>query len=267
MADEEVKDEVVETPEEEVVETKEPTETEQRAMDLGWKPKDKFEGSEDEWRSAKDFIERGEMIGKIRAQQKQLTNVEAALKHIAAQNSEQFKRGYETKVAELKAQKRQALADGDLVAAEDIADKIEATQIEGRAAIAAAAVPAKQMPQVDPDHEPWVKANPWYNDKVMMRWGDAEAIDFINEKQGQVTPAEVRAHVSKVYKEKFGKQPVQAAPNPEGDGRSNRGNTGEASLTKIEQGMSEDHRRIMNTLIRATGMTKKEYLEQYSKAN
>lgn len=236
-----------------------------RAMELGWKPKDKFEGSEGDWRSAKDFIERGEMIGKIRAQSKQIQNVEQALKHIAAQNTEQYTRGYNNALTNLKAEKRQALAEGDLVAAEDVADKIKALEIEGTKAIAAAQAPARAVTQEDPDHAPWVEKNQWYNNPVMQKFADALAISYINENKGQVSPDQVREYVSKTVREEFKhKLQVEAAPNPDGEGRSNRGSSGEQRLSKIESAMSEEERRIMNTMIKAAGMTKKEYLDQYS---
>lgn len=256
---------------EEVIETQETeesySETELQAMELGWRPKDKFEGSEEEWRSAKDFIERGQMIGKIRSQSKQIASVEQALKHIAAQNAEQYKRGYANALENLKVEKRQALADGNLVEADEISERIENLKIEGRAAITAAQAPAKTVGTEDPDHAPWVEKNPWYNNPVMRDFGDVLAVNFINANKGNVSPEQVREYVSKIVREEFGHRfmkQVAAAPNPDGEGRSNRGSSGDQRLSKIESAMSEDERRIMNTMIKSAGMTKKEYLDQYS---
>ena len=38
---------------------------EDEARNQGWKPKDEYEGDPTKWRPAKDFVERGELFGKI----------------------------------------------------------------------------------------------------------------------------------------------------------------------------------------------------------
>lgn len=251
----------------EVVEKPEFSEAEQRAMEQGWKPKDQFEGSEDEWRSARDFLERGEMIGKIRSQSRQIQSVEQALKSITTQNTKMYERGYNEALATLNAQKRQALADGDLVAVEDIKDRIDAVKAEGRAVVAAAAAPAKTIQGEDPEHADWLVQNPWYNNPVMQKFADALAIDLINNNKG-ITPAQVRVFVAKEvreeFKHRFEKDRTTGAPSPDGEGRGNRSGNGSQGLSKIESGMAETERDIMKTMIRATGMTKAEYLKQYS---
>lgn len=251
------------------VEVKQYSETEQQAMSLGWKPKDQFEGDESDFRSAKDFIERGEMIGRIRSQSKQIQNVEQALRHITEQNTKVFANGYNQAIAALKAERRQALADGDLVAAEDIADKIESAKEEANVVVRQAQAPAANIPRVDPEHQAWVDANPWYQDRVMRNFADSMAKEFIHANQGQVTANEVRAFVAKTVKEEFQHRftKVQGAPNPDSEGR---GTTTKSETTvstsKVKQGMSEDEVRIMKTLMKSTGMTEKEYLKMYSEA-
>lgn len=270
MAELEKQEEVVET---NVVETQEAdtySDNELRAMELGWRPKDKFEGSEDDWRSAKDFLERGEMIGKIRSQSKQIQSVEQALKYISTQNARMYSKGYENALTELKAQKRQALADGDAVQADIIAEKIEDLKVEGRAAVNAAAAPAKAITQEDPEHEEWLNQNQWYNNRIMRDFADSLAVNYINDNKGKVSPEQVRAFVSHTVRDEFShrflKQQATGAPNPDGEGKGTRSGAGEPRLSKIEASLSEDERRIMNTMIKSAGMTKAEYLKMYSEA-
>lgn len=271
MAELEKQEEVVET--NEVVETKEAdtySDNELRAMELGWRPKDKFEGSEDDWRSAKDFLERGEMIGKIRSQSKQIQSVEQALKYISTQNARMYSKGYENALAELKTQKRQALADGDAVQADIIAEKIEDLKVEGRAAVNAAAAPAKSIQTEDPEHADWLSQNGWYNNPVMRDFGDSLAVNYINANKGKVSPEQVRDYVSKTVREEFShrflKQQATGAPNPDSEGKGTRSGTGEQRLSKVEAGMSDEEQRIMKTMIKSAGMTKAEYLKMYSDA-
>jgi len=267
---EEIKDEPIEKPETiEPVGEETYSDNELRAMELGWKPKDKFEGSEDDWRSAKDFLERGEMIGKIRSQSKQLASVEQALKYISTQNVKMYSKGYDNAMTELKHQKRQALADGDHVAADVIAEKIEDLKVEGRAAVNAAAAPARSITSEDPEHAEWLSRNQWYNNPVMREFADALAVGLINDQKGQISAQQVRDFVSKTVREEFShrfKQPATSAPNPDGEGRGTRNSSGESRLSKIKSSMSDDEARIMKTMIKSAGMTEAEYLKMYSEA-
>ena len=38
---------------------------ESEAREQGWKPKEEYEGDPEKWRPAKEFVERGELFGKI----------------------------------------------------------------------------------------------------------------------------------------------------------------------------------------------------------
>jgi hypothetical protein len=48
------------------------TEIEQRASSRGWVPKDEWDGDPEEWRPAKEFIDRGELFKKIEDKIEQL---------------------------------------------------------------------------------------------------------------------------------------------------------------------------------------------------
>jgi hypothetical protein len=258
MAGEEGQEGQVETPvvENEVV----LTEVEKQAMELGWKPKEQFEGDEGDFRSAKDFIERGEMIGKIRSTSQQLKKVEDALRHIASQNKAVYAKGYDQAINDLKAQRREALADGDLVKADDLQEKIEETKELKVRAVSETGRPVEELGQTNPKHEEWLARNPWYENKVMRKFADALAI----------SEDDVRHYVATTVREQFPQHfgnRVVAAPNPDSEGRSTQSrSTGSDASSKIRSQMSEEERGIMKTMIRATGMTEKEYLKQYSEA-
>jgi len=245
------------------------SQTEQDAMNLGWKPKDQFEGDESDFRSARDFIERGEMIGRIRTQSKQIQNVEQALRHVTENSKQVYANGYNQAIAALKAERRQALADGDHAQAEDLADKIEETKVEQQQAVHAAGAPVQRLQNVDPEHTVWVEQNTWYQDRVMKSFADSIAREFIHQNQGQVSADDVRKFVTKTVKEEFAHRftKVQPAPNPDGEGRgTTTPRDSSASVGKVKSGMREDEVKIMKTLMKATGMSEKEYLKMYSEA-
>lgn len=242
---------------------------EEQARSLGWQPKEDFQGNPEDWRSAKDFIERGEMIGRIRSQSQKIQNIEQALKHVTTQNANVYANGYKQAIEELKVQRRQALVDGDVVAADDISERIDATKAEAAKAVATAVAPVRQLDAgPDPEHETWVQTNPWYdNIPTMRRFADSAAIEFVKVNAGKVTPAQVRRFISELVRNEFPHRfpKNQAAPNPDGEGRGNRGaGQGDQRLSKIESGMSEEQRKIMKTIMQSAGMTKAEYLKMYS---
>lgn len=266
----------VNTEVEEVVETPQLTEVEQRAMSLGWKPEDKWveEGHDaKDHRSAKDFLERGEMIGTIRSTQRELQQTKQAVDHLVNQQKRTYERGYEQAIVDLKAQRKEALAEGDVVKAEEILEKIDDTK---EALAKVKATPAAGVKEdVDPEYYPWVDANPWYNDGVMRKFADALAIEYVAlaRQQGSTfTNRQVRDFVTQTVKKEFAHRfdksaaKVTPAPNPDGEGRTGgREKSGEATqLSKVKSTLSEEERGIMKTICRSTGMTEAQYLKMYS---
>jgi hypothetical protein len=251
------------------------TEREQQALNFGWKPKDQWiegGGDPEDWRPARDFLERGEMIGKIRSLTKETQETQRALRVTMEQNSKIYQTGYTQAIADLKTERRQALADGDLLKADEISEKIESTQAE----LAKVKQPIATQQRVDPDHVQWVEQNQWYNDPVMQKFADSLAQEYVIINKGQVEPNDVRDFVSKTVRKEFAHrfepQKVRAAPNPDGNGSqaasSSKGNTGDtARLSKIEAEMPDEHKQIMKTMLKADPNFKKaDYLKMYMAA-
>ena len=101
MVQEDVKKDVVEeVKKEEVPIEHEYSPIEKQAMGRGWKPKDQWEGDPDEWRSAKEHVERGEMIGKIIAQGRELEDLKRAVNFMTDNQRKQFNAGYAKAIEE-----------------------------------------------------------------------------------------------------------------------------------------------------------------------
>lgn len=279
MADEQVKDEVKDSKPAESNEGSEQAQSNpfvERAAQHGWMPKEEWieaGNAEDDWKPAKTFIEYGEMLGKIRNQSKELQDTRVALQHVTAKNKDIYEKGYQAALVQLRQQKRDALADGDFVKADELEEKIDATKDE-LAIVKATPIPRVDVPQVDPEHVEWVQRNQWYNTPIMQKTADAIAIEYINnsKKAGQnVTPTDVRNFVELEIKKEFPHkfpQRTKGAPNPDGEGRTTgRADTGsklDSKLSQAKSGMSDQEKSIMKTIIRSTGMSEQEYLKQYS---
>src|SRR3990172_13012748 len=64
-------------------ETKEPSEMEQRAMSMGWRPKDEWRGDEVDFIEAGEFVRRKPLFDKIDSTNKRLRDVEQSLNQLA----------------------------------------------------------------------------------------------------------------------------------------------------------------------------------------
>lgn len=244
---------------------------EEKAIARGWVPKEDWVeagNKEEDWKPAKVFNEHGEMIGKIRAYERKVAEQDRAIQFMHQKSQEVYESGYQAALKQLRQEKREALAEGDLVKADEIDEKIDETR-QKISQVRAAPPPAQ--PQVDPEFVAWVEQNPWYNEGVMQKFADALAIEYINVNKGQVTAADVRDFVEKEVKKEFPhkfKQTPRSAPSPDGDGRGATGKTGgsgrlDSRLAQAKANMTDEERGIMKTMIRSTGMTEQEYLKMY----
>lgn len=247
---------------------------ESKASELGWVSKEEWveQGKDpDDWKPAKLFLEHGDMIGKIRSQAKELDDTRRAMQFVHAKNQEVYARGYQQAITELRQQKRAALADGDFVKADELDEKIDVTKAELTKVVHTP--PPVVQNQVDPKFIEWSKRNGWYGEPRLQKFADAIAIEYININKGQVTPDDVfdfvEKEIKKEFPHKFPKK-TQGAPNPDGEGRANKGGTTsnrlEPKLAQAEANMSDQEKSIMRTMIRQTGMTKEKYLKLYATA-
>ena len=118
---------------EEVVKEQEPvlSEVEQTAIGQGWMPKEEWEAvgkSADEWRPAKEFIDRGELYKTIHNTRKELKTTQATLSALQRHHQYVFEKAHQKALADLKLEKRQALKNEDLERVAELDDAIEQTR-------------------------------------------------------------------------------------------------------------------------------------------
>lgn len=243
------------------------TDLEKRAMSRGWKPKDQWEGDPEDWRSAREHVERGEMIGKIMSQDRELGDLKKAVQFMTEQHRKEFVKGYQKAVEELKAQRDAALEDGNLRVVQQLNDKIGEVKEQFQEVRRSAEVRPPQEPVVSDDFRRWNADNNWYGqDKVLTRYADSVGVAFKEENRNS-TELEMLAHVAEVVKRdmKHKFQPDHA-PNPDGGGRtvSRQRAQDSQSASAIERNMTDEQRSIMKTVLKVTPkMTKEQYLKKF----
>lgn len=229
---------------------------ESQAREQGWRPKEEFEGDISKWKEPKEFVERGELFGKIDTLGKELKETRKALKMLQEHHTKVKETEYKRAVDELKALQKRHLeegnSDGYLEASELLTD-LKAEQ-KAREAVQQAA-PA----QVDPRFTSWVDANPWYTkDQEMRDYADVVGLGYANKNPG-VDPEEVLKYVTvqvkSHFKDKF-QNPNRVRPS------AVEGNSTPTPSNKSSFELTDDERRVMNTFVRQNILTKEEYISQ-----
>ena len=80
--------------------------TEQKAMEAGWVPQDQWEGDPDQWRPAKEFVDRGELFKKIEDQNRTIKEFKRALDDLKGHHAKTRETEYARALQVLKSQKK-----------------------------------------------------------------------------------------------------------------------------------------------------------------
>jgi hypothetical protein len=237
---------------------------EEAAMAKGWVPKDQWKGPAEDWRPAKEFLDRGELIGKIMAQGRQIEELSNAVRYMSTAQQKQFMQGYQKAIQELKARRDAALEDGDLKQATQIADKLDEVKEQFKEVRTQAAAPQAPPPPTN-TFVNWAERNTWYgNEETLSVFADSVGIKF-KERHPQSTEAEMLEHVERTVKKEFAHRfQKQSAPNPDGEGRSTvRQSNPSNKYAGVEANMTDEQRQIMRTIIKTAGITKEQYLKDF----
>lgn len=243
---------VEQTPE--VVTPVDPYEAE--AREQGWRPKEEFQGDPEKWKPAKEFVERGELFGKIDTLGKELKETRKALKMLQEHHSRVKETEFKNAVNELKALQKKHLEEGNSEGYLETSELLTDLKAEQKAReVLSTSVP----PQVDPRFVSWVNENKWYEKDIEMR----EYADTLGQGYAQRNPnldpedvlRYVTIQVKKHFQDKFS-NPNRTRPS------AVEGATNVASSNKNSFELTDDERRVMNTFVRANVMSKEEYIAQ-----
>lgn len=247
--------------------TKEPqySEVEIEAMDQGWLPKDKWEESGravDEWRSAKEFKERGEFFSTIHQLKRDNKQLSVGLDSMKRHHQFVFDQAYRKAQADLRKERRLALKDEDIDRVEELETEMErlnteySTQKQDLAKV-------EVQPAAAPELAAFVGRNPWYEtDSELRDEADAVGMVFANRNPGS-RPDVILKHVEDVIKkrhsDKFGVR--RAAPNAV----TSVDRTRSSRKTEAAYDLDEIETKIMTDLVRSGVMTKEEYVADLKK--
>ena len=127
---------------------------EQKAFDQGWRPQEDFNGPEDHWKTAKEYVKDGEWLAKIKEANQRTERLEQSFNERLENTNKLNEAKNKADIAALKKQQREAVNMADEEAydsAQQQIDDIEAQPVE--------ATPTTQ--QVAPAIQAWEESNPW----------------------------------------------------------------------------------------------------------
>lgn len=264
--DKPVEKEVVPTEEEAVVEEPQYSEVETEVMEQGWLPKDKWVEAgrdPDEWRSAKEFKERGEFFSTIHQLKRDNKAQAAALDSMKRHHQFVFDQAYRKAQADLRKERRNALQNEDIDRVEEIESEMERLNTE-YSTQKQELTKVEVQPQQAPELDAFVGRNPWYQtDSELRDEADAIGLVFANRNPGSrpdVILKHVETTIRKRHPDKFGAR--KAAPNAVASVDRTRGNRKAESSYALD----EMETKIMTDLVRAGVMTKEQYIADLKKA-
>lgn len=197
----------VETNEAPVVEIDE--ETLKEAKRQGWVPQEEYTGPEDKWVDAETFVKKGKEINALLRKdneflKREVSEMKSTMMEFKKFHAETEKRAYERALADLREQKKEAIAAGDGEKVLEVDDAIDELK-EARQKEAAEAKRPSNQP--DPVFTEWNEENRWFGtDKELT--DEANLIgEAIKKRQPHLVGSEfldeVTKRVKKMYPEKF----------------------------------------------------------------
>lgn len=243
------------------------TEIEQRAIEQGWRPKEEWDGDEADWRDARTYIDRGELLGKLKTQNAELKEVKQMLSYMSEHNKKVYAAGYQKAIADLKVQRIAAMKDENYEAVAAIEEAIDQNKEALQTIQKTPATPQTSGINKTLEAE-WLAKNPWYKtDTSMKAWANGMALEYGRVNQG-VTEEEIYDFLSKQVRKEFPhKFKRVGAPSPDGEGRqANSGNNdkdAKGAFEKLMAQLPEDHARAARALVRDGHVTKEKYVQDY----
>lgn len=235
---------------------------EARARRMGWIPKDEYGGDPSRWVTAEEFIRKGEeempiLRERLRKQDQSMAEMHKLLEDVVSHQKEQTKRAVDEAISKARAERREAVRDGDVEKVDKLDEQID--ELKEQKAEASQKTTKADVPQ---EFVEWAQRESWFaKDKALNKFAIAH-YDLLLENPG-LTDAErlrmVSKEVRKRYPEKF-TQRKPAASDVEG-GSSAPKSTG----TKGYSDLPPEAKKICDRLCKEIpGYTKDKYLKAYA---
>lgn len=253
-----VEDQVLEN----VQEEKEVDPVQAKALEMGWRPLEEFDGDPADFIDAKEFVSRTPLYEKLNSQSKLIKNLQKTLDQLKGHYTKVKETEYNRALEQLKNARITAVSEGDGQKFDLIDTEIKRIEQEAESIkeINEAVVEPPEKSE-HPQFTAWKAKNRWYeNTGYMQRFADETAAQYFSKgiiDPNVVLPA-IEAAVKKEFPDKFKNQNKVNAPEVASGDKARSGKRETFTLT-------DDEQRVMNTFVRSGVMTKEEYIADLKK--
>lgn len=231
----------------------------ERAKEMGWRPKEEFQGDEVDFVDAKEFVQRTPLFEKIESQNKVIKNLTKSFEALKGHHTKVREMEYQRALASLKQERQNAINEADGTRFEVADSKIKEVEQQYQELQTEA---AQNTSAPDPaEFVAWQKRNEWYGKDTEMR----EYADIIGTqlaRQGNMSPGEVLQEVTRKVKTTFSHKFVNPNKASAPDVGVSGGRSGNASSAAERFELTDFERQVMNTLVRDKTMTKEQYIAE-----
>jgi hypothetical protein len=218
--------------------TQEAPSYEERARSGGWRPKEEFEGGQDSWVDAEEFVKRKPLFERIKSQSKELKEMKSTINSMANHFQKATATAVNKAISELNKQRHEAIELGKV---EDV-DAIDAQIAEQKAIV----VEAPKGGNVPSEIREWIAENPWFEkDEELQIFAQAHNDTYLRRHPGNLAKSleETTKATKKAFPEKFEKKPVP--PSPVEGGGAPKG----ASKKYVVDRLTSEQRQVYKQLV------------------
>jgi hypothetical protein len=182
-------------------------ETLAEAKRQGWVPQEDYNGPEDKWVDADTFVKKGKEINALLRKdndflKREVAEMKSTMMEFKKFHADTEKRAYERAMADLREQKKEAIAAGDgekVLQVDDAIDELKTARKEDKV--------AAQTQSIDPAFIAWQEDNRWFGKDTELT-AEANLIGEVVKRQnptliGSEFLEEVTKRVKRMYPEKF----------------------------------------------------------------
>ncbi len=225
---------------------------EDQAREMGWRPKEEFEGDGRQWVDAKEFVGRKPLFDKIHDQGRKLNELEKTLKATAQHVTKVGEIAYKRAVSELKNERKEAIESADVQRVQEIDNELKDLKDTVTKTEEDDGPPA--------EYKEWVGKNQWFETDSELYGFACSTFEALqkrnpNEPLGKTLKA-VEAATKRAYPEKFGTTHVQQHNSVEGGTRPSNTKTGPGYAD-----LNKDQKRVCDTFVRQGVMTRDAYVK------
>lgn len=145
---------------------------EEQARKQGWRPKEEFDGDEEDFVSAEEYVGRSPLYRKINKQNKEIRELQEAFKELGSHMKKREKLAYERAIKELAEERSVAVQNGDTDTFNKIDTELESLKQQMQEVKPEETRIVEPVKQAPPEVDAFVKRNKWFNgdsveDKIM----------------------------------------------------------------------------------------------------